>query len=100
MDGIESHVHPVERLPHLACASITDIEPQAVLVGLDRIGVTAHSGSACASETLEPSPVLEAMGVDAHRSLRLSVGRNTTDSDLAAALDALPTILADLRFLR
>ncbi len=37
MDGIESHVHPVERLPHLACASITDIEPQAVLDALPTI---------------------------------------------------------------
>ena len=86
--------------PHLVCASITGIEPQPVLLGLDRIGVAAHSGSACASETLESSPVLEATGVDTHRSLRLSVGRDTTDSDLAVALDALTTIPADLRSLR
>ena len=62
--------------------------------------VAAHSGSACASEVLEPSPVLEAIGVDAHRSLRLSVGWNTTDADLDAALDAVPGILGDLRVLR
>ena len=62
--------------------------------------VAAHSGSACASEVLEPSPVLEAIGVDAHRSLRLSVGWNTTDADLDAALDAAPGILGDLRALR
>jgi hypothetical protein len=37
IDGIESHVHPVERLPHLVCASITDIEPQAVLDALPTI---------------------------------------------------------------
>ena len=59
--------------------------------------VAAHSGSACASEVLEPSPVLEAIGVDAHRSLRLSVGWNTTDADLDALLDAAPGILGDLR---
>ena len=76
------------------------MEPQAVLLGLDRAGVAAHSGSACASEGLEPSPVLEAMGVDADRSLRLSVGWNTTDSDVDAALAALPGILAGLRALR
>ena len=46
------------------------------------------------------SPVLEAMGVDAQRSLRLSVGWNTTDADLNAALDAVPGILGDLRALR
>lgn len=62
--------------------------------------VAAHSGSACASEVLEPSPVLEAIGVDAHRSLRLSVGWNTTDADLDALLDAAPGILGDLRALR
>ena len=62
--------------------------------------VAAQSGSACASEVLEPSPVLEAMGVDAQRSLRLSVGWNTTDADLDAALDAVPGILGDLRALR
>jgi len=62
--------------------------------------VAAHSGSACASEVLEPSPVLEAIGVDAHRSLRLSVGWNTTDADRDALLDAAPGILGDLRALR
>ena len=62
--------------------------------------VAAHSGSACASEVLEPSPVLEAIGVDAHRSLRLSVGWNTTDADLDASLDVVPGILGDLRALR
>ena len=62
--------------------------------------VAAHSGSACASEVLEPSPVLEAMGVDAQRSLCLSVGWNTTDADLDALLDAAPGILGDLRALR
>lgn len=46
------------------------------------------------------SPVLKSMGADAQRSLRLSVGWNTTDTDLDAALDALPGILGDLRALR
>ncbi|MBC8364895.1 MAG: cysteine desulfurase [Actinobacteria bacterium] len=100
LDGIERYGDPDRRLPHLVCVGITDIEPQAVLLGLDRAGVAAHSGSACASEGLEPSPVLEAMGVDAHRSLRLSVGWNTTDADVDAAIDALPGILAGLRALR
>ena len=72
------------------CLGIDGVEPQAVLLGLDRAGVAAHSGSACSSESLEPSPVLEAMGVDAHRSLRLSVGWSTTDDDVDAALDGPP----------
>ena len=81
---------PTERLPHLVCVGVDGVEPQAVLLGLDRAGVAAHSGSSCSSESLEPSPVLEAMGVDAHHSLRLSVGWSTTDADVDAALDRPP----------
>jgi len=100
VDGVELFGHPTERLAHLVCAGIADIEPQAVLLGLDRRGIRAHSGSACASEGLEPSPVLEAMGVDAHRSLRVSVGWSTTDADVAAFATALPQVVDDLRALR
>jgi cysteine desulfurase len=100
IDGVEVFGHPSHRLAHLVCAGIADIEPQAVLVGLDRCGIAAHSGSACSSEALEPSPVLEAMGVDAHRSLRLSVGWSTTDDDIAAVEACLPRVVADLRALR
>ena len=87
------------RLPHLVCLGVAGIEPQAVLLGLDRAGIAAHSGSACSTESLEPSPVLEAMGVDAHRSLRVSVGWDTADEDIDALLRALPEVIADLRAL-
>jgi cysteine desulfurase len=90
---------PARRLPHIACLGVAGIEPQAVLLGLDRAGVAAHSGSACSSESLEPSPVLEAMGVDAHHSLRVSVGWSSTDADVDHLLAALPAVLADLRAL-
>ncbi len=100
IEGITEFGHPTERLPHLVCVGIADIEPQAVILGLDRAGIAAHSGSACASEGLEPSPVLEAMGVDAHRSLRLSVGWSSADDDVDAALAALPRIIDELRALR
>jgi cysteine desulfurase len=100
IDGVAVVGHPEHRLPHIVCATIDDVEPQAVLLGLDRAGIAAHSGSACSSESLEPSPVLAAMGLDAHRSLRLSVGWATTDDDVDAVLTALPGLLADLRSLR
>ena len=87
-------------LPHLVCVTFEGVEPQPVLLGLDRAGVAVHSGSSCSSEALEPSPVLEAMGVDAHRSLRVSVGWSSTHADIGALLDALPRVLADLRSLR
>ena len=61
--------------------------------------MAAHSGSACSSELLEPSPVLAAMGVDAERSLRLSVGWSTTDAEVAMAERALPAVISRLRSL-
>lgn len=99
LDGITSYGDPVHRLPHLVCAGTEGVEPQAVLLGLDQAGIAAHSGSACASESLEPSPVLEAMGVDAHRSLRVSVGWSTTDADIDALEVSLPPVLDRLRAL-
>jgi cysteine desulfurase len=97
--GLVVYGDPVDRVPHIVCLGVEGVEPQAVLLGLDRAGIAAHSGSACSSESLEPSPVLEAMGVDAHHSLRLSVGWSTTDADVDRLLAALPDVLADLRAL-
>ncbi len=99
IDGVASYGDPDHRLPHLVCLGIEGVEPQGVLLGLDRSGVAAHSGSACSSESLEPSPVLEAMGVDAHRSLRLSVGWSTSDADVERAIEALPATIGRLRSL-
>jgi cysteine desulfurase len=99
LEGVPIYGDGVDRLPHLVCLGIEGVEPQAVLLGLDAAGVAVHSGSACSSEALEPSPVLEAMGVDAHRSLRVSVGWSTTDADVDALLDALPRVVGDLRAL-
>ncbi|MGH9078048.1 MAG: cysteine desulfurase family protein [Acidimicrobiales bacterium] len=85
------------RLPHLVCLGIEGVEPEAVLVGLDQAGVAAHSGSACAAEGLEPSPVLAAMGLPAERSLRLSVGWSTSDAEVELAMDALSRVVGRLR---
>jgi cysteine desulfurase len=98
-DGVSVLGDAGQRLPHLVCVAIEDVEPQPVLLGLDRAGVAVHSGSSCSSEALEPSPVLEAMGVDAERSLRISVGWSTTDADIDRLLDALPRVLGELRAL-
>jgi len=91
---------PEERLPNLVCLGVDDVEAEAVLIGLDQAGVAAHSGSACSSEALEPSPVLAAMGVDADHSLRLSVGWSTTENDVEMAATALPGVIGRLRALR
>jgi len=99
LDGVVVYGDPVGRLPHLVCLGMLGIEPSAVLLGLDRSGIAAHSGNSCSSEALEPSPVLEAMGVDAHRSLRVSTGWSTTDAHIDALLAALPPVIAGLRTL-
>jgi cysteine desulfurase len=78
---------------------VPGVEAEAVLLGLDQAGVAAHSGSACSSESLEPSPVLQAMGADADRSLRISVGWSTTDADIDAFVAAFPSVVARLRSL-
>jgi cysteine desulfurase len=98
--GVERLGDPVECLPHLVCLGIDGVEAEPVLLALDQRGVAVHSGSSCSSETLEPSPVLTAMGVDADRSLRASVGWSSTDGDVEAFLDAFPAVVESLRALR
>jgi cysteine desulfurase len=88
------------RLPHLVCLGVQGVEAEPVLIGLDRAGVAVHSGSACSSESIEPSPVLEAMGVDPSHSLRISVGWTTTEEDCAAFAREFPRVVAALRSLR
>jgi cysteine desulfurase len=101
MTGIEVYgpTDPGHRLPSLVCLGIAGVEAEAVLIGLDQAGVAAHSGSACSSELLEPSPVLAAMGVDGARSLRMSVGWSTTEADVDKAVQALPEVVTRLRAL-
>jgi cysteine desulfurase len=91
---------PDARLPNLVCLSVGGVEAEPVLLGLDQRGVAVHSGSSCSSEALEPSPVLAAMGVDADKSLRASVGWSSTDADVDAFTSAFPEVVAKLRALR
>lgn len=100
LDGVTIYGDTDDRLPHLVCLGVDGVEAEAVLLGLDQAGIAAHSGSACSSESLEPSPILAAMGVDARHSLRISVGWSTTDADIAALEDALPRVIDRLRALR
>ncbi len=98
--GVRGFGDPVGRLPHIVCLGVEGVEAEPVLLGLDQAGVAAHSGSSCSSETLEPSPVLEAMGVDAEHSLRLSVGWSSTDGDVEAFEAAFAPVVNGLRALR
>src|SRR5206468_690584 len=98
--GITQLGDPAERVPHLVCLAVEGVEAEPILLALDQHGVAVHSGSSCSSEALEPSPVLAAMGVDAERSLRISVGWSTTDAEVDLLLEVLPGIVDRLRGLR
>jgi cysteine desulfurase len=99
IEGVEAFgpAERADRLPSLLCLGLSGVEAEPVLIGLDQAGVAAHSGSSCSSELLEPSPVLEAMGVDAERSLRFSVGWSSTAADIDRAATALPMVISRLR---
>jgi cysteine desulfurase len=100
--GIERFGDPnaAGSLPHLLCIGVEGVEAEPILLALDQHGVAVHSGSSCSSETLEPSPVLEAMGVDADHSLRVSIGWSTIDADVDRFVEVLPGIVERFRGLR
>lgn len=91
---------PEDRVPHIVCFGVEGVEAEPVLLGLDRAGIAVHSGSACSSESLEPSPVLAAMGADPNHSLRLSTGWSTTVDDVEAFAAAFGGVVAGLLALR
>ncbi|MEP7003159.1 MAG: cysteine desulfurase family protein [Chloroflexota bacterium] len=92
--------HPTERLPNNASFCFRGTQGEALVVSLDLEGFSVSSGSACTSGNTDPSHVLLALGLDrdlAQGSLRLSLGRETTTSDIDALVAALPPIVARLR---
>ena len=94
--------HPTMRLPNNANVSFHFIEGESILLSLDMEGIAASTGSACTSSTLEPSHVLLAIGLShevAHGSVRFSLGRWTTDEDIAHLIEVLPGIISRLRMM-
>jgi cysteine desulfurase len=92
--------HPKDRLPNNVNFSFQGVEGESILLGLDFAGVSASSGSACSSGSLEPSHVLLALGMSAdlaHASLRLTLGRDNTEDDVDYVLRVLPELLGRLR---
>jgi cysteine desulfurase len=76
------------------------LEAEAILLLLSERGVYASAGAACSSGSLDPSPVLLAMGIPpelAHGSIRFSLSRETTDHEIAQALDIIPAVIERLR---
>ncbi|MBI4743250.1 MAG: cysteine desulfurase NifS [Actinobacteria bacterium] len=103
LDNIENvrlNGHPEKRLPNNANFSFEFVEGESMLLNLDLVGVAVSSGSACTSDTLEPSHVLSAMKVPieiAHGSVRFTLGKNTTEEDIDYVLEVLPPIIKKLR---
>jgi cysteine desulfurase len=88
------------RTPNTILASVKGVEGEAMIWDLNRQGVAASTGSACASESLEPNPTFVAMCVDselAHTGVRLSLSRFTTREEIDAACAAFRTSVARLR---
>lgn len=91
-----------ERLPHLSNISFRYIEGEGLLINLDLQGVAVSTGSACSSGTLEPSPVIRALGVDdeiARGSIRFSFGKDNAESDVNYVVEVLAQAVERLRAL-
>lgn len=100
VDDLIFNGHPERRLPNNCHIIVRYIEGEALLVRLDQIGIDVATGSACSSGSLEPSHVLTAIGVsieDARGSLRITLGRLTTEQDLDYFCAHFPGIVKELR---
>ncbi len=107
IDGILENVeharlngHPQARLPNNVNVSISYAEGESMCLKLDQEGICCSTGSACSSAVTEPSHVLLALGLDplqAHSSLRFSLGKWTTEEEIDRVLDVLPRVVTNLR---
>jgi cysteine desulfurase len=88
------------RVPNTTNISFDRVEAESLLIALDLEGIAVSTGSACSSGTLEPSHVLRAMGLPAHRtqnSLRFSLGLFSTDAEVDRVVEVLPRLVEKLR---
>jgi len=100
LPGVEPTGHPKERLPGLLSIVARDTDGSSVAMSLDLEGIACSVGSACTSGSTEVSHVLTAMGYpedEARGALRLSLGRTTSDAEVAIACDVVPRVIASMR---
>jgi len=98
--GARLNGDPALRLPNNVNLSFEETDSQSLVIGLDLQGVAASSGSACTSGSLEPSHVLVALGLPpdlAAGAVRLTLGRGTTEADVAYALEVLRDVVTRLQ---
>jgi cysteine desulfurase len=100
VDGVLETVPREHRVPGVAHICFSGLENEALLFLLDQADVYASAASACASGAMEPSHVLEAMGVErswSNGALRLSLGHTTTDAEIDLAVSAIVSAVNQLR---
>lgn len=88
------------RVPNTILVSIRGIEGEAMLWDLNKAGICASTGSACASEDLEANPVMSAIGADkelAHTAIRFSLSRFTSEADIDYTIEVLDSAIKRLR---
>ena len=93
--GVVLNGHPTERLPNNVNVSFPGGDAESLLLALDMAGVSASSGSACTSGSIEPSHVLQAMRLPDWRvrsALRLTLGRDTSEEQIRRTVDILARI--------
>jgi cysteine desulfurase len=95
--GARLHGHPSQRVPHLVCFSVPDLDAEILSMALDDRGFGIAAGSNCSGAAGEPSSVLEHMGVPGTASFRIGVGAGTTDADADRLLSILPGLVSELR---
>ena len=100
IENVTLNGDPTQRLANNAHFSFQDIEGESILLSLDLEGIAASSGSACTSASLEPSHVLKSIGLTdeiAQSSVRMTLGKNTTEKEIDLVLETLSKIVARLR---
>lgn len=100
ISGTERNGHPAQRLPNTSSLTFHGIDAEALLLLLDQAGVCASSGSACLADSDEPSHVVTAMKPDtgaSRQTIRFSLGLETTETDVQAALRAVTAAVTALR---
>ncbi len=103
VSGIQIHGENVPRLPNTTSASFKDVSAEELVIALDLQGLAISGGSACQSGAIEPSHVLQAMGVEdaeARSSVRLSLSRLTSEQDVHRSVEIVASAVQRLRSLR
>ena len=100
VEGARVHGHATQRVPHLVCFSVPDLDAEIMSMALDDRGFRIAAGSNCSGAAGEASSVLEHMGVASTASFRIGVGPETTQDDAERLLATLPSLVSELREVR